>query len=106
MTSKFKSRNVYWLILAFLVHVCVDLYRVLAHACAWKVSTGTSKFKSRIVYWLILAFLVHVCADLYKSLAHACAWEVSRVTSKFKSTTFTGLFWLSLYMCVLIYTEY
>ena len=82
--------------------MCVDLYRVLAHACAWKVSTGTSKFKSRTVYWLILAFLVHVCADLYrvhvhanlyKVLAHACAWEVRRVTSKFKSRT---VYWLIL----------
>ena len=46
--------------------MCADLYRALAHACAWEVRTGTLKFKSMIVYWLILAFLVHVCADLYR----------------------------------------
>ena len=73
MTSKFKSRTVYWLILVFLVHVCADLYKALALACAWEVSRVTSKFKSKTVYWLILAFLVHVCADLYKVSAHACA---------------------------------
>ena len=38
-----KSRIYFWFILVFLVHVCADLYRVLAHACVWDVSIETSK---------------------------------------------------------------
>ena len=87
-------------------HVCADLYRALAHACAWEVSRVTSKFKSRTVYWLILVFLVHVCADLYRVLAHACAWEVRTGTSKFKSRILYSLILAFLvYVCADLYRE-
>ena len=32
-------------ILIFLVHVCADLFRALAHACASEVRTVSSKYK-------------------------------------------------------------
>ena len=64
MTTKLKLRTVYWLILTFLVHVCADLYRVLAHACVWEVSRVTLKFKVED-YLLLIMVSVYMCLLIY-----------------------------------------
>ena len=51
-----KSRIYFWFILVFLVHVCADLYRVLAHACAWKVSIVTSKYEIKDLFLVYFGF--------------------------------------------------
>ena len=40
-----KSAIGQWLYFEFLVHVCADLFRALAHACAWEVRTVSSKYQ-------------------------------------------------------------
>ena len=70
--------------MVFLVQVCADLFRVLAHACAWKSGqclqrTETNQEGSVSVSAMV--FPVHICADLFRVLAHACAWEIRPMSS-------------------------
>ena len=53
--------------MVFLVHVCADLFSVLAHACAMVFL---------VHFCSVMVFLVHVCDDLFRVLAYASAWEV------------------------------
>ena len=65
--------------MVLLVHVCTNLFRVLAHACASEVRPMSSMYRNQhkgINQWLCLIFLVHVCADLFRILAHASAWDM------------------------------
>ena len=80
MSSKYQRSDLASAyILIFLVHVCADLFRVLAKSEQCLQST-----KEVIIQWLYFVFLVHVCAYLFRVLAHACAWEFRTVSSKYQ----------------------
>ena len=74
--------------MVFLVQVCADLFRVLAHASAWDVILVSSMYSNKlrgISQWLCDGFSSNICADLYSVLAHTCAWEVRPVSSMFRN---------------------
>ena len=71
--------------MVFLVHVCADLFRVLAHASAYLCLQYTETNWEGSVSGSAMVFLVHVCADLFRVLAHTSAWDVKLVSSMFRN---------------------
>ena len=37
--------------MVFLEHVCADLFRVLAHACAWELILVSSMYRKKLGPW-------------------------------------------------------
>ena len=46
--QKQTERSVSGSAMGFLVHVCADLFRVLAHVCAWEVWPVSSMYRNKL----------------------------------------------------------